>query len=136
MIKSVIISVMAFIMVMLGIMEIRHFRSHNATSLWETNHKMRRVKRRILGLFLLILILISFSMADIFRATFTAPLWNLAYLTSSLALVFVVFLLLIKDVLDTVKFAMRKQTEITADSIKQLQKSDLMKHKKDNQPEI
>jgi uncharacterized membrane protein len=122
MVESIFLSVIIFILILLGVVEILHCRSQKVSG-WEESYYSRRLRRRLLGLSLLIVIVLSIYFSDNIRLFFHGPFWNLAYLFSCLALVLVVFLLLIKDLMDTARYAIRKQSDIAAQSIKRIQES-------------
>ncbi|MBN1901984.1 hypothetical protein JW926_11735 [Candidatus Sumerlaeota bacterium] len=121
MMEAVFLSVIIFILLLLGIMEWLYCRSQKVAG-WEAVYYSKRLKRRLLGLGLLLVIVITFFYNDAVHLFMHGIYWNLAYILSSLALVFIVFLLLAKDIMETARYAMRKHAEITVSSLKQFKK--------------
>jgi hypothetical protein len=121
MIEAVFLSVIIFTLALLGTMEWLHCRSQKVAG-WEAVYYAKRLKRRLLGLGLLLIIVITFFYNDNVRLFIHGVYWNLAYILSSLALVFIVFILLARDFMETARYAMKKHTEITVNSIRRLQK--------------
>jgi ferritin-like protein len=60
----------------------------------------------------------------------------MCYIGGNFLLILCVFVLLIKDIMDTARFALRKHFEITASSLKELHKEleDIMKEKEKEPP--
>lgn len=121
MIEAVFLSVIIFMLVALGIMEWLYCRSQKVAG-WEAVYYAKRLKRRLWGLGFLLIIVITFFYNDAVRLFMHGVFWNLVYILSSLALVFIVFLLLARDVIETARYAMKKHTEITSNSLRRFQK--------------
>lgn len=120
MIEAIFLSVIVFILVLLGIIEWLNCRSQKVAG-WEAVYYSKRLKRRLIGLTLLAIIVITFFYNDKVHLFMHGIYWNLVYILSSLALVFIVFILLVVDVMETARYAMRKHTEITVSSVRRLQ---------------
>ena len=133
MVETVFLSVIIFVLVLLGIVETLYCRSQRVAG-WEATYYSRRLKRRLLGLFLLLLIVLTINFNEELRLVFHGVFWNLSYLMACFVLVIVVFLLLAKDILETARFAVRKQSEIAAQSIRRMDRSmkDQSREKEEN----
>jgi len=135
MFESIFLSVIILVLVILAVMETTYCRSQKVAG-WEAVYFSRRLKRRLLGLALLIVISITIFFGDRLRLFFHGPFWNLSYLLSSFALVFIVFLLLVRDIAETARYAVRKQSEITAQSLRHFPPSGVKTpEKEENKPE-
>jgi len=121
MVETIFLSVVIFVLVMLGVVEWLYCRSQKVAG-WEARYYARRLKRRLVGLGLLLIIVISIFYSDKVHLFLHGILWNLAFLLSCMALVFIVFLLLIKDIMETARYAVKKQAEITSHSLKQFER--------------
>lgn len=117
MFETIFLSVIILVLAILAVMELSYCRSQKVAG-WEAVYFSRRLKRRLLGLALLIVISISIFFGSRVRLFFHGPLWNLVYLLGSLALAFVVFLLLVRDIMETARYAVRKHSEITSQSLR------------------
>ncbi len=122
MIENIFTSVIAFGLILLGVIEAVHCLSQKVAG-WEAVYYAKRLRRRLLGLSLLTVIVLTFHFHKDLRIFFHRTLWNLLYLGSSLALVVAVFLLLVKDIMETARYALRKHAEITTQSLRRLKKS-------------
>jgi len=122
MIETVFITVVVFILLLLAAIEVWHYRSLRATG-WEAGYYSRRLRRRLLGLGLLLVILLAIHFHDQVRPFLKGLFWNLAYISVCLLFILAVFLLLVKDLVETARFAVRKQSDIAAQSIRRLRKT-------------
>jgi len=125
MIEAIFLSVIIFVLVLLGIMEWLNCRSQKVAG-WEAVYYSKRLKRRLIGLALLVIIVITFFYNDRVHLFMHGIYWNLVYILSSLALVFIVFVLLAMDIMETARYAMRKHTEITVSSVRRLKEKSNM----------
>lgn len=120
MFKGIFLSVMALILVMLGILEIVHNQKQEAEG-WEAKYYKKRLKRRLALLALLMPVILTLLYMDQLRLLFHGPWWSLTYMTASLALILVVVILAALDALETIRYAVYKHAEITSHSIKGMQ---------------
>ena len=121
MFKGIILSVMALILVMLGIIEFIYNRRQKVEG-WEAEYFRKRLRRRLFILALLIPILLSLLYMDQLVEIFPGPWWALAYMSASMIMILIVLILAAIDALSTIKYAIHKHSEITSSSIKTLRK--------------
>ena len=122
MFADIFLSVIALVLVMLGVMELTHYRTHKGNG-WEGEYHRKRFKRRMTGLALLLIIIFLFFFGKKLQIQEHGPWWNLVWLSSALVIVLVVIILLLKDIMETGRYVIYKQTEITGESLKRLDKS-------------
>ena len=122
MIETIFLSVILFILALLAIIELWYCRSQHVAG-WEAKYYSKRLKRRLSGLFLLMLIVLTVHFSDDVRLFLHGLWWNLVYLFSCLALILVVFILVIKDILETSRYLVRKNSEIAAQSLRRLKEN-------------
>jgi uncharacterized membrane protein len=135
MIEAVFLSVIIFILVLLGITEWIHCRSQKVAG-WEAVYYSKRLKRRLIGLVLLIIIVVTFFYNDRVHLFMHGVYWNLVYILSSLALVFIVFVLLAMDIMETARYAMRKHAEITVNSVRRLKEQSNMEQTEEEKDKV
>jgi drug/metabolite transporter (DMT)-like permease len=135
MIGTIFLSVVGVILTLLGAAEVIHCHRQKVTG-WEKAYYSRRLLRRLLGLGMLLLIVLSNLFVRPHRQYFFSPLWQMGYIGANFLLILSVFILLIKDIMDTARYALRKHSEITASSLKELHKElkDIMKEKEKEPP--
>ena len=135
MIGTIFLSVVGVILTLLGAAEVIYCHHQKVTG-WEKAYYSRRLLRRLLGLGMLLLIVLSNLFVRPHRQYFFSPLWQMGYIGANFLLILCVFILLIKDIMDTARYALRKHSEITASSLKELHKEleDIMKEKKKEPP--
>lgn len=136
MIARIFLSVMAFLLVLIGAGEAIYCHRQKAAG-WEKTYYSQRLARRLKGLGLLLIIVLTNLFASQLSQYFKGVVWQLAYLGICFILIFIVFVLVIRDVMATARFAFRKHAEITAYSIQQFEK-DISQPQppKDSNPQI
>ena len=121
MIPTIFLSVMAFLLTLMGAGETIYCRRQK-TAGWEKMYYGKRLARRLTGLGMLLFIVLTNLFARQLSHYFHGAIWQLAYLGLCFVLIFIVFALIIRDVMETARFAFRKQAEITASSLKQFER--------------
>ncbi|HOE62746.1 MAG TPA: hypothetical protein PKW18_03245 [Candidatus Sumerlaeota bacterium] len=118
MVAKIFLSVIAFLLVLMGAGETIYCHRQK-TAGWEKKYYSQRLGRRLAGLGLLLLIVLTSLFAPSLSKYFGGIWWQLAYLGMCFVIIFIVFVLVIMDIAATARFAFRKHAEITAYSIKQ-----------------
>ncbi len=127
MVAKIFLSVIAFLLVLIGAGEAIYCHRQKAAG-WEKTYYSQRLGRRLTGLGLLLFIVLTSLFAQPLSEYFRSVWWQLAYLGMCFLLIFIVFVLVIKDVMATARFAFRKHAEITAHSMIQFEKEISQQH--------
>ena len=118
--KFILFSCILLLIVALGIKEYSTYVSAKAGD-EETSYFRRRLKRRLVGLGLLIVIVVLISLHNKVSAFLGSAGMNLLYLLGCLALTLVIFVLAIIDLKETGEMVVKKHRDLARNSISSLQ---------------
>ncbi len=115
--RLIVFSVISLILAGLAAAEALQYRARRNAG-WEHDYFRRRLFRRMLTLGLLEAMSLSMLYIDTLRTHFRGPWWVLGFAAACLAATGAIFLLIIRDLADTARYALKKHSEITAQSLR------------------